>query len=198
MGKVIAGITVSVDGYFVGPDDGPGQGLGIGGERLHNWVFGGPWDYATPQRGEPVREDKEWMENEMAGVGAVIAGRNTYEAADHWGDKNPWGLPVFIVTHRPQEQPPGGEFRFVAGVTEAIDEARATAGAKKVHVMGGGDVIRQSLEAGAVDQLTVIVAPVILGAGKRLFEGVSSPFDLQQLGVRQSRFATFLDYGVPH
>ena len=70
------------------------------------------------------------------------------------------------------------------------------AGDKDVNIMGGADVIRQALEAGLVDQLTIIIAPVILGGGKRLFEGFSSSLDLEHLGVRQSPFATFIDYRV--
>ena len=101
MGKVAAGITISVDGYITGPNDGPGCGLGVGGERLHYWVFGGPWRYDSPERGEPAGEDKIWLEEALGANGAVIAGRGTYEAAGHWGDKNPWGIPVFIVTNRP-------------------------------------------------------------------------------------------------
>jgi dihydrofolate reductase len=82
-------------------------------------------------------------------------------------------LPFFIATHRPEEQPDGGEFRFVSGVETAVDRAREAAGAKDVHIMGGADVIRQALDAGLVDELSIVVAPVILGAGKRLFEGFS-------------------------
>jgi len=74
----------------------------------------------------------------------VIAGRATYEAAGHWGDKNPWGIPVFVVTHRPGEQPPGDDFTFVGSLAEAIDRAKAAAGDKQVHVMGGADLIRQA------------------------------------------------------
>lgn len=196
MGKVIAGITTSVDGYITGPHDGPGKGLGVGGERLHNWVFGGPWTYDAPPDGEASGEDQAWLDKAMAGLGAVVAGRWTYEAADHWGDTNPWGLPFFIVTSRPQEQPDGDAFTFVDGITEAIAQAKAAAGDKHVHVMGGADVIRQSLEAGLVDELSIIVAPVVLGGGKRLFEGFGKPFELQHLGVRQSPHATFIDYRV--
>jgi dihydrofolate reductase len=129
-------------------------------------------------------------------MGAVVGGRGTYEAARHWGDENPWGLPFFIVTHRPEEEPEGGAFTFVSGVEEAIERAREAAGDKDVHVMGGADVIRQALEAGLVDQLSIIIAPVTLGDGKRLFEGFSESLELEQLGVRQSQFATFIDYRV--
>jgi dihydrofolate reductase len=88
MGKVLAGITISVDGFITGPRDGPGCGPGVGGERLHYWVFGGPWSYDSPGRGEPAGEDKAWLEETMAANGAVIAGRGTYEAA---GDLVPPG-----------------------------------------------------------------------------------------------------------
>ena len=195
MTKVVAGITMSVDGYITGPDDGPGRGLGIGGERLHYWVFGGPWTYDSP-RGQATGEDQAWLDELAAECGAVIAGRGTYEAAGHWGDTNPWGLPFYIVTHRPDEQPSGDEFTFVGSLAEAIEHARAAAGDKRVSVMGGADVIRQALAAGYVDELTIIVAPVVLGGGKRLFEGYTHSVDLEHLGVRQSPFATFVTYRV--
>jgi dihydrofolate reductase len=196
MAKVTAGITMSVDGYIAGPNDGPEKGLGEGGERLHYWVFGGPWTYDSEPRGEATGEDAAWLEQAISRLGAVVSGRWTYEAARHWGDENPWGLPLFIVTHRPEEEPEGGAFIFVDGVAEAIARAREAAGDKDVHVMGGADVIRQALEAGLVEELTIIVAPVVLGGGKRLFEGFTTPLDLDHIGVRQSPFATFIDYRV--
>ena len=196
MTKVLAGITTSVDGYIAGPDDGPGKGLGEGGERLHYWVFGGPWSYGAEPRGEAAGEDAAWLAEAATRVGAVVGGRATYEAAGHWGGENPWGLPFFIVTHRPEEQPKGGAFTFVAGVEEAVRQAVAAAGGKDVNVMGGADVIRQALAAGLVDELTVIIAPVVLGGGKRLFEGFTRSLDLEHLGVRQSQYATFVDYRV--
>ena len=106
------------------------------------------------------------------------------------------GLPFFIVTHRPEEQPSGDAFVFVAGVEEAVSRANEAAGGKDVHVMGGADTIRQALEADLVDELTIIIAPVILGGGKRLFEGFTKDVELEHLGVRQSPFATFIDYRV--
>ena len=196
MTRVLVGITTSVDGYIAGPDDGPGKGLGEGGERLHYWVFGGPWSYDAEPRGEATGEDAAWLQGAMERVGAVVGGRWTYEAARHWGDENPWGLPLFIVTHRPQEEPEGGAFTFVDGVEAAIERAREAAGDKDVHVMGGADVIRQALAAGLVDELAIIVAPVVLGGGKRLFEGFTGSPELEHLGVRQSQYATFIDYRV--
>ncbi len=196
MPKVTAAITMSVDGYITGPDDGPDKGLGEGGERLHYWVFGGPWSYAKEPTGEPEGTDADYLNEMRALAGAIVVGRNMYEAAGHWGDKNPFGMPVFVVTHRPEEEPETGEFRFVGGFEEAIDRAKAVAGSKAVSIGGGGDVIRQGLEAGIVDELHIIVAPVILGGGKRLFEDFTTSLDLENLRVRQSRWATFMEFGV--
>jgi dihydrofolate reductase len=159
-------------------------------------VFGGPWSYGNAGRGEPTGEDAAWFEQAISRLGAVVAGRWTYEAAEHWGDKNPWGLPFFIVTHRPEEEPAGGDFQFVTGVEAAVERARAAAGDKNVNVMGGADTIRQALQAGLVEELSIIIAPVILGAGKRLFDNFSTEIELEHLGVRQSRWATFIDYRV--
>jgi dihydrofolate reductase len=163
---------------------------------LHHWVFGGPWTYGDESPGEATGEDAAWLEETIKRVGAVVGGRWTYEAANHWGDENPWGLPFFIVTHRPQEQPEGDAFSFVDGVEAAVERAREAAGGKDVHVMGGADVIRQALAAGLIDELTIIVAPVILGGGKRLFDGFDKSLDLEQLGIRQSPLATFIEYRV--
>jgi dihydrofolate reductase len=196
MAKVVANITTSVDGYIVGPNDGPGNGLGDGGERLHYWVFGGPWTYDDPPKGDPTGEDAEWLAEASARAGAVVGGRWTYEGADHWGGENPFGLPFFIVTHRPEDEPEGQGFTFVSGVEAAVERAVEAADGKDVSVMGGADVIRQALAAGLVDELSIVIAPVILGGGKRLFEGFSQSLDLEHLGVRQSPFATFIDYRV--
>jgi dihydrofolate reductase len=196
MSKVIAAITTSVDGYVAGPHDGPEKGLGEGGERLHYWVFGGPWTYESPPQGEATGEDAEWLREAMASLGASVVGRGMYEAAGHWGDENPFGVPVFVVTHRPEEEPPGGQFTFVAGVDDAVARARESAGDKNVSIGGGADVIRQALAAGLVDELSIVIAPVVLGGGKRLFEGFDRSLDLEHAGIRQSPFATFIDYRV--
>ena len=196
MTKITAAITMSVDGYITGPNDGPDKGLGEGGERLHYWVFGGPWSYENEPTGLPEGEDAAYLNEMTARAGAIVVGRTMYEAAAHWGDKNPFGMPVFVVTHRPEEEPDTGEFRFVGGFEEAIDRAREAAGTKDLSIGGGADVIRQGLDAGIVDELHIIVAPVILGGGKHLFEDFTKSLDLENLGVRQSRWATFLEFAV--
>lgn len=196
MAKVIASITTSVDGYIAGPDDGPGKGLGEGGERLHYWVFGGPWSYDSGPKGEPSGAAREFLDRGMARAGAVVVGRWMYEAAGHWGDKNPSDVPVFVVTHRPEEEPETGEFNFVGGFDEAIERARAVAGEKDVAIGGGADVIRQGLAAGIVDELAIIVAPVILGGGKLLFDEFTASVELERTRVQALEWATVIEYAV--
>lgn len=196
MTKVAAGITVSVDGYVAGPNDGPGRGLGEGGERLHYWVFGGPWTYEEDPTGEAIGEDKRFLEDGMARAGAVIGGRNTYEAAEAWGGRNPFGLPFFVVTHRPEDEPPDASFTFVSGLDEAFGRGLEAAGDKDLLVMGGADVIRQALRAGRVEELTISIAPVVLGGGKRLFEGYDEALSLEHVSLTQSPFATHITYRV--
>lgn len=195
MGKVGAQITMSLDGYVAGPNDGPGRGLGERGERLHYWVFGGPWSYEQPPTGEATGVDKELLD-ESERTGAVIGGRLTYEAAEAWGGTNPWPVPFFILTHRPEDEPDGAGFRFVNGLDQALALAREAAEPKDVGIMGGADVIRQALAAGHVDELVVSVAPVVLGSGKRLFEGFDKDVELEQVGVVQSPWVTHLRYRV--
>jgi dihydrofolate reductase len=196
MTKVVAGITTSLDGYITGPNDGPGRGLGDGGERLHYWVFGGPWSYDEEPRGEATGADKEYLDGAVARGGAVVGGRNTYEAAQAWGGQNPFGVPFFIVTHRPEEAPAGAGFTFVNGLDEAVARAREAAAGKDVYVMGGADVIRQALRAGLLEELSISIAPVVLGGGKRLFDDFDETLMLEHLRLLQSPFATHITYRV--
>ena len=193
---VKAGITTSLDGYITGPDDGPGRGLGVGGERLHYWVFGGPWSYEEEPRGEAIGADNEYLEESFGRSGAVVGGRNTYEAAEAWGGHDPFGVPFFIVTHRPHDPHAEDEFTFVNGLDEALAQARQAAGDKDVSIMGGADVIRQALRAGHIEELTISIAPVVLGGGKRLFEGFDLSLDLERERVRQSPLATHITYRI--
>ena len=201
MGKVVSGITTSIDGYITGPNDGPGAGLGEGGERLHYWVFGGPWSYGQQPggggeggTGEAVGADKEYLDLAFANMGAVIGGRWTYEAADHWGDENPWSVPFFVVTHRPDEQPAKGGFTFVGSFDEALERARAAAGDREVQIMGGASLIRQALKAGVVEEFALTISPVVLGRGKRLFDGFDMDLEFEQVRTWTSPLATHILY----
>jgi dihydrofolate reductase len=150
----------------------------------------------TKIRSEPTGADKEYIDESLTQAGAVIGGRTTYEAAEHWGGSNPWPVPFFILTHRPEEQPADGGFTFVGSLEEAIERAREAAGDKAIEVMGGGETIREALRAGYIDEFTLTIAPVTLGAGKRLFEGFDAPLKLEPTKVWHSPLATHIAYRV--
>ncbi len=198
--KVLAGITISLDGYFAGPNDRPGAGLGDGGERLHWWVFGGPWTYESGARSEPDPIDQAYLGSVFPSAGAHLIGRSMYDAADGWGDDPGFGVPAFVVTHRAHPRLVKGDtsFEFVTeGFDAAVAKARASAGEKNVLVMGGGNLLRQSLEAGIVDEVALTIAPVLLGAGKRLFDGMRRiDLSFERTEVIESPWATHIRYRV--
>ena len=198
MNKVIASISTSVDGYVVGPDDHAGQGLGVGGERLHYWVMGGPWTYDGEHDTDGMHgPDKEYFDTITAGLGCAIVGRTMYEAAGAWGGTNPFPGTLIVLTHRTADQPdPDAGFLFVDGFEAAMSKARELAGDGVVALGGGADMIRQGLVTGVVDELAISTAPVVLGGGKRLFEGFDRDLDLEVLGVWTSPYATHVRYRV--
>jgi dihydrofolate reductase len=200
MGDVIASITTSVDGYVTGPEDGPERGLGIGGERLHHWVMGGAWTYeGSHDTGGMHGADRQFFEALTAGLGAGIVGRGMYDAAGAWGGSNPFPGPLVVLTHRTADQPdPAAGFHFVDGFDAALLRARELAGDGTVALGGGADVIRQGLAAGVVDELAISTAPVVLGRGKRLFDGFDHDVDLEVRGVWSSSYATHVRYAVVH
>ena len=138
----------------------------------------------------------QFLETAIERQGAVIAGRSTYEAAEAWGGASPWPVPFFIVTHRPEDEPPDAGFTFVGSLDEALRRGRAAAGDRAVNMMGGADTIRQALRAGVVEELSISIAPVTLGAGKRLFDGFHEQLRLEPIRVLQSPLATHITYRV--
>jgi dihydrofolate reductase len=197
MGKVIASITTSVDGYVTGPDDGPELGLGRGGERLHYWVMGGPWTYEGGHEFAMGGADKEFYDELTATLGSGIVGRGMYDAAGAWGGSNPFPGTLVVLTHRTEDQPAAETgFRFVGDLDQALDLAVELAAGRDVSVGGGADLIRQVLARGRADELVISTAPVILGGGKRLFEGFDRDVDLEIIKVYDSPYATHVHYSV--
>jgi dihydrofolate reductase len=164
-------MSMSLDGFVAGPNEGPDNGLGDGGERLHEWAFSTGAD-ADPSGvpGRPAGVNGE-VYDEMMSTGAVVAGRGTFEPARGWGGDHHDGVPIFILTRQEpdsvKEQWP--LVSYVADVTTAMTRAKETAGDKNVLVHGVGTA-QLALAAGVLDELEIHLIPVLLGQGRRLFD----------------------------
>jgi dihydrofolate reductase len=203
MGKLVADITMSLDGFITGPDDAPGRGLGERGEVLHNWVMGGPWSYdGEGRRFAPLDVDLGVLREAMGSIGAGIIGRRMFDVTGGWGGNPPGGRDAryFVLTHSvpPDWDRPDSPFTFVTdGIDSALAQARAVAGDKDVGIGGGANVIQQYLAAGLVDEFRLHLAPVLLGAGKPLFAHLGNQTtELEQTRVVESPYATHLFYTV--
>jgi dihydrofolate reductase len=169
VGKVIADHSVSLDGFGAGPNVRIGNGMGDGGEQLHEWMFREVGQ--TGQDGTAVEGPQELI----AGAGAVVVGRRMFDLGEEpWGDPPPFhNNPIFVITHRPH--PPiakqgGTTYTFVTdGLDATLARAREAAGGRDVVVLGGADVIQQCLRGDLLDELHIHLVHVLLGGGTRLF-----------------------------
>ena len=189
MSKVVAEISMSLDGFVAGPQPSLEDPLGKGGMQLHEWAFRlAAWRRPHGLEGGEVDVDSELIERQLAATGAVVMGRKMFSggegewqddpmAGGWWGDDPPFHNPVFVLTHHPRERlelKGGTSFTFVTdGIESAVAQARAAAGSKDVHIAGGAEVVQQSLAAGLVDELQLHIAPLLLGSGRSLFEGLA-------------------------
>jgi dihydrofolate reductase len=151
-------MTMSLDGFVVGPRDGVDAPMGVGGFRLFNWL---------DHRLDPGPDGQVFAEANA--TRAVIAGRRTYEHAGRWNGDHHDGVPVFVLTSSVPEEPPPGSVRYVTDVAECAAQARAAAGDADVVVQGAG-AAQSLLRAGELDELELHVVPVLMGQGRRLFD----------------------------
>jgi dihydrofolate reductase len=180
---------MSLDGFIAGPNQSKENPLGVGGERLHEWVVElKSWKAAHGKPGGVENESNKFLEEENANIGATIMGRNMFGGhpgpwaltnpwKGWWGDHPPFRHPVFVLTHHPREPLVLGEttFTFVTdGIQSALTKAREAAGGKDIALAGGAKVAQQYLNAGLVDEIDLNIAPTLLGGGERLFEGVGT------------------------
>lgn len=189
MSKLRFRISVSLDGFVAGPNQSRQEPLGVGGERLHEWVVAlETWRRAHGKEGGHVNESTRVMEQELVNIGATIMGRNMFgghpgpwSATDPWkgwwGRNPPFHHPVFVLTHHAREalvMEGGTTFTFVTdGIESALEQARRAAGGKDVALAGGAKVAQQYLNAGLVDEMRLHLVPTLLGGGERLFDTVN-------------------------
>lgn len=201
MGIVRVSSSVSLDGFSAGPEVSADAPMGVGGERLHRWLFSGGEDSEVSAGGTtPTGDDAAVSAELYARTGAVVVGRRTYDiGVDLWGD-TPFPVPTFVVTHRAHETRPmaSASFTFVTdGVASAVAQAVTAAGDRDVLVMGGAEVVRQALAAGVVDEITLNVVPVLLHRGSRLLDVASDRHtELERTGLVATAEATHLTFRV--
>jgi dihydrofolate reductase len=201
VGTVIVDLSISLDGYIAGPDDGGAGGpLGRGGESLFAWMGAGPPENEVERRLRPPDASMPIVEEWMSGAGAMISGRRTFDIARGWADGHPIDAPIFVVTHSvPAEGDWSPEVTFVTeGVERALELAQEVAGDRIVSV-SGASVAQQLLRAGLLDEIQVSVTPVLLGGGVSLFDGFDrshGPIRLEQIRVVPSDGVTHLRYRV--
>ncbi len=199
-----AHVAISLDGFLAGPDQSVDDPLGRGGKALHEWHFG------VDEAERPV--DARWTAMLARPRDAYVMGRNMYgpvrgpwssydgEWRGWWGDEPPYHAPVFVLTHHehdPIEMEGGTTFHFVTdGFESALEQAHAV-GEGDVLVAGGASTIRQALTAGALDELTLAIAPVLLGEGERIFDA-GTVSDLEVVEAEHSPLATHVRYRIRH
>jgi dihydrofolate reductase len=211
MSKVRAHISTSLDGYVAGPNQSMEEPLGVGGERLHDWLVAlKAWRETSGREGGEENDSTPVVNEEYANVGAEIMGRGKFgppargEWGDDpwqgwWGDDPPFHKPVFVLTHH--ERGPltlsDTTYTFVTdGIQSALEQARAVSGDKDVVIGGGANVINEYLAAELLDELELHVAPILLGGGARLFEGVGADVTLEPIRVLEAPGVAHLKYRV--
>ena len=213
MSKVQFDVAVSLDGYLAGPNPRFEEPLGDGGEKVHEWMFRtATWerDHGGGGKGGATDRDDEIVRERTENVGAYIMGREMFGGGPGgwdeswkgwWGDDPPYHVPVFVLTHHPREPVPmegGTTFYFVTdGIESALEQAKAAAGGRDVQISGGADVIQQYLRAGAIDEFQLHIAPILLGGGVRLLDGLGNDeIKLEVVRAVESPLVTHVKYRV--
>jgi len=200
MAKVVIDVSISLDGFMAGPNDGPQLPLGgRGGEHIFGWYFSGKTPYKDTMF-RPKPGSRRVVAEMFQEAGAMLTGRRTYEIANGWNGNHPVNsIPVVIMTHKPPANPPKGKSQLVfvtGGIGAAVDKARALAKGGNVGV-AGASVAQQALRAGLVDELYLHVAPIVLGAGLRLFENLGDEaIRLRKISVVDAEDVTHLRFEV--
>lgn len=191
-------MSISVDGFIAGPNESRENGLGDGGERLHEWVFGKRGVVEADRVADRLAGADRDVWQEMMSTGAVLAGRGTFEPAGGWGGDHHDGVPIFILSRHPAPPEFAGYplVRYTSDLQDAVRDARAAAGERNVLVHGAG-LARRLLRAGLLDEIQLHQVPVLLGQGRRLFDGLEAEqIELQLVRVARGAEALHLRYVV--
>lgn len=201
MGKTILSITMSLDGFVAGPNDGPENPLGDGGMGLFTWFFAGDVEVPIQDGRMTLKLSKEsapLFTEGMAAAGAMICGRRMFDISNAW-EGHPPIAPCFVVTHHPAQEwvRPGSPFTFVTeGIESAVRQAQQAAGDKNVAI-SSPSIAQQCLRLGLLDEISLGVAPVLLGGGVSLFDHFGGEaVQLERTFALAAPFVTHLNYRV--
>ena len=198
MSKVIVSLSMSLDGFIAGPNDGPTNPLGDGGARLFDWWSAGTELLGDDPRFKPPARSVAAV-RKLFHAGAVITGRRTFDIANGWGGHRPTGAPFFLLTHNPPRQwvgPGTGGTVVTGGIESALEQARAVANGRDIGV-SAASVARQFLNAGLLDEIQIHLVPILLGGGVKLFDQLETPpYELKFTEVVESDGVTHLTYRV--
>ncbi|MGW2160164.1 dihydrofolate reductase family protein [Nonomuraea sp. NPDC001699] len=195
MSKVISAHAVSVDGYITGRDPGAGRGLGDG-STLFDWYFDGDTPSQVFDGFKLSGPSARFFDTLAARVGAVVAGRHTYDDSDHFGGGGPHpGARLVVLSHRPAPEITDRQTLVSTGIQDAIAAAREAAGGKDVGLMGGG-MVTEALKAGLVDEVVLHQVPVLLGGGRPFFQELPGHVRLRLAEVVPAPGVTHLRYEV--
>lgn len=202
MGKVRTGLSVSLDGFISGPNDGPEAPMGVGGERLMAWYAAGDIEYRLPESDMVFMvstQTAEYLAETRATTGALVFGRRTFDLTHGWGGKHPLDVPVFVLGGSVPEEwvYEGSPFTFVMdGLESALGQAKAVAGEKAVGV-GAASIVQQCIKLGLLDEIHLDLVPVLLGGGVSLFDHLGiGPIDLECTRVIGGTGVTHLTFRV--
>jgi dihydrofolate reductase len=202
MGKVTSGLTMSLDGFIAGPNDGPEHPLGEDGMRLFDWYGGGDTEYVVPSGGMTFQvspQSAEMLSGVFSSIGAIVTGRRTFDITNGWGGRHPLDVPVVVLTHNVPDgwEYEGSPFTFVTdGVESAVEKARKLAGEKHVAV-GAASLVQQCLRAGLLDEVHVDLVPVLLGGGVRLFDNLGPEHvELERTEIIEAPGVTHMTFRV--
>ncbi len=194
MSATVLYMSMSLDGFIAGPNERRDNGLGDGGERLHEWVLTNA-DGDREDLGHLTGVNAQVVDEFMA-TGAVVAGRGTFEPAGGWGGDHHDGVPIFILTRKKDAPERWPLVRYVSDVRTAMTEAKQAAGDKNVLVHGAG-VAQLALAAGVLDELEIHVIPVLLGQGRRLFDHLGPEhIELENTRVLEGDGVTHMHYRI--
>jgi len=204
MSKAFVDVGVSLDGFIAGLNGGPKNPLGDGGIKIHDWMFKQKafLSHLKLEGGEKSNVDNNIIETLFNRIGANIMGKRMFEEGEtNWPEESPFHCPVFVLTHEKRkawERPGGTTFYFTdEDINKVLEKAKELAGEKDVRISGGAKAIQQYLNGGLIDEFSIHIAPIIIGAGVRLFEHLDmSRFSFEISEVVNSLAVTHLFYRV--